>query len=170
MSELLQFIAENAALFAALLALAISLRANHTAHQAHRLNLQNKQDADRVLLFEKKRELLNEVDRQHTRFATLMMVTAQKILLFREHPELHESMQSEFDRLKNNLNSVMVLDKKHEEQRRGIESIDVGADIATQEELLANIHRLTIHVEKDIAHEQASLEELRAQVRQRSGA
>lgn len=170
MSYLFQFIAENAALLVAILALVISLRANYTAHLAHRLNIQKKQDADRVLLFEKKRELLNEVDRQHTRFATLKMITAQKILLFSEHPELRESMQSESDRLKNNLNSLMVLDERYEEKRSGIESINVGADIATQEELLANIRRLTIHVEKDIAHEQAGLEELRSKVLKRSGA
>jgi hypothetical protein len=170
MSELLKFLFENAALLTALLALVISLRANYTAHQAHRLNLRNKADADRVLLFEKKRELLNEVDRQHTLIATLMMVTAQKILLFRDHPELHDSMKDEFDRLKSNLNSVAVLHNKYEKQRKGIESINVGADIAAQEELLANIRRLTIHVEKDIAHERAGLELLRAQVCQPSGA
>ncbi|MBU0653498.1 MAG: hypothetical protein KJ914_00005, partial [Gammaproteobacteria bacterium] len=37
----------------------------------------------------------------------------------------------------------------------------IAADVAAQEELLANIQRLTIHVEKDIAHEQAHLDEIR---------
>ena len=170
MDSLVEFLSSNAALLAALLALAVSLRANYTAHQAHKLNVRRKVDADRLLLFERKRELLNEVDRQHTRFATLMMVTAQKILLFREHPELHDSMQNEFTRLKSNLNTVVALDAKYEEQRMGIETISIGADIASQEELLANIRRLTIHVEKDITHEQASLDELRAIVQRRSEA
>lgn len=170
MDSLVEFIGSNAAMLAALLALAISLRANYTAHQTHKLNVRSKADADRLLLFERKRELLNEVDRQHTRFATLMMVTAQKILLYREHPELHESMQEEFTRLESNLNTIVALDAKYEEQRNGIETMNVGADIAAQEELLANIRRLTIHVEKDIAHEQASFEELRAMVQRRSGA
>lgn len=170
MSALFEFLSSNAALLAALLALVISLCANHTAHQAHKLNLENKADAERILLFEKKRELLNEVDRQHTRFATLMMLTAQKILLFREHPSLHDTMQDEFSRLKSNLNAVQNLAAKYEEQRKGIEAITVGADIAAQEELLANIRRLTIHVEKDIAHEQAHLNELRSRVGVQNGA
>jgi hypothetical protein len=170
MVAVLEYLAANAAILVALTALGISLRANYTAHLAHKLNLQNKADNERVLLFEKKRELLNEVDRQYTRFATLMMLTAQKILLFREHPSLHETMQDEFDRLKSNLNAVQVLAAKYEEQRKGIESINVGADIAAQEELLANIRRLTIHVEKDIAHEQALLNELRSQVGASGGA
>ena len=164
MNVLFEFLSSNAANLIALIALVFSLRANYTAHHAHKLNLQNKADAERLLLYEKKRELLNEVDRQHTRFATLMMLTAQKILLFREYPELHKTMQEEFERLKSNLNAVQHLSDKYEKQRKGIEAINVGADIAAQEELLANIQRLTIHVEKDIAHEQTHLDEIRAKL------
>lgn len=170
MDAILEFLAINAALLVAVVALLISLRANYTAYQAHQLNIKNKADTDRVLLFEKNRELLNEVDRQYTRLATLMMLTAQKILLFRENPELHDSMPQEFDRLKSNLATVQKLDSKYDEQRSGIESIDVGADIATQEELLANIRRLTIHLEKDIAHEQSQLEEMRSKLTLQRGA
>lgn len=170
MSTLLEFVSANAALLVSVVALIVSLRASYTAHQVYKLNLRNKADAERTLLFEKKRELLNEVDRQHTRFATLMMLTAQKILLFREHPSLHDTMQDEFDRLKANLNAVQHLSESYEKQREGIQAINVGADIATQEELLANVRRLTIHVEKDIAHEQAHLSELRARVGVRDAA
>lgn len=170
MPEVSQFLASNAALLMALLALVISLRSNFIANQSHELNLKAKIDADRVLLFEKKRELLNEVDRQHARFATLMMLTGQKILLFRDHPALHDSMQGEFDRLKSNLISLQVSAGKNEEQRIGLEAINVGADIAQQEELLASIRRLTIRIEKDISHEQASLNEMRARFGVHSGA
>jgi len=117
------------------------------------------------MLFEKKCEALNEVDRQHARIATLMMVTAQKILLFRDNPYLEQAMPDELERLKSNLKSVQHLDEKYETQRQGIEAIDTGADIAKQTELVANIRKLTIRIEKDIAHEQASLDELRTRVR-----
>ncbi|MBX3665744.1 MAG: hypothetical protein KF834_08650 [Burkholderiales bacterium] len=164
MSAIFEFVSSNAALLAALVALVVSLRASHTAHQAYKFNVKNKSDAERIVLFEKKRELLNEVDRQHTRFATLMMLTAQKILLFREHPSLHGTMPNELERLKNNLRTVQHLAENYEEQRKGIQAIDVGADIAVQEELLANVRRLTIHVEKDIAHEQAHLSEIQERI------
>lgn len=170
MNAMPEFLSSNSALLVAVLALAISLRANYTAHQAHKFNLRNKADADRVLLFEKKRELLNELDQQHARLATLMMLTAQKILLFREHPSLHDMLQNEFARLKSNLNAVQSLSANYTEQRKGIEAIGTGADIAGQEELLANIRRLTIHVEKDILHEEADLKELRAKLGANSGA
>lgn len=104
------------------------------------------------------------MDRQNTLLRTLMLVVAQKILLFREHPSLHETMQEEIDRLKSNLKASQELADKYDEQRKGAEAINVGADIAVLEELLADIQRLTIHVEKDIAHEQGSLAELRAKL------
>lgn len=169
MNSILNFVLANSALLTALLALAISLRANYTSHQAHKLNLRNKADAERILLFEKKRELLNEVDRQHIRFATLMMLTAQKLLLIKEQPQLHETIQDDFDRLKSNLSALQVIDR-YDEQRAEIEAINVGADIAMQDELLATIRRLTIHMEKDIAHEQASLNDLQARARESNGA
>jgi hypothetical protein len=169
MNALLEFSSVNASVLLALIALLISLRANYTAHQAHKLNLRSKADAERLLFYEKKREPLNELDRQHSRFSTLMLLTAQKLLLFREHPHLHDTMQDEVARLKSNLRAVQDLVDKHEEQRKGIEAIGVGADVAAQEELLANVRRLTIHVEKDIAHEHALLGELREQL-DRSGA
>lgn len=161
MNAIFEFLATNAAFLISVVALLISLRANYTAHRVYQLNVKSKVDADRLLLFEKKRELLNEVDRQNTKFATLMMLTSKKLLLFRENPELHGSMQQEFDRLTSNLAALLKLDSRYDEQRSGIESIDVFADIATQEELLANIRLLTIHLEKDIAHEQSQLEEMR---------
>lgn len=170
MSTFLEFVSSNAALLVSVIALVVSLRATYTAHQVHKLYLKNKADAERILLFEKKRDLLTEVDRQHTRLATLMMLIAQKILLFREHPSLHDTMRAEFHRLKANLNAVQHLSEAYEKQREGIQAINVGADIAAQEELLANIRRLTIHVEKDIAHEQAHLSELQARAGVQHGA
>lgn len=164
MSAVFEFLSSHAATLIALLALVISLRANHTAQEAHALNVKNKADSERLLIFEKKRELLNELDQQHARMATLMMLTAQKILLFRDHPVLHETMEQEFQRCKSNLTAIQGLASRYEEHRKLLEAIDVGADVAAQEEQLANIRRLTIHLEKDIAHEQAHLSELRTRV------
>jgi hypothetical protein len=166
MMAIVDFLNANAALLFSVVALVISLRANFTAQQTHRLNVKTKADSDRILVFEKRSEILNEVDRQHARLGTLLMLTAKKILLFKESPDLHQTMQTEFDRLKDNLISVQHLESRYEMQRRGIELQDVGADPAKQEDLLANIRSLTIRLEKEIAHEQAHLEELRLQIRE----
>jgi len=79
MNAMLEFLSSNSAILIAILALVISLRANYTAHQAHKFNLRSKADADRALLFEKKRELLNELDQQPARLATLMMLSTEGI-------------------------------------------------------------------------------------------
>jgi hypothetical protein len=57
MSELSEFVAAAAALLLSVIAIVVSLRTNQIAHRAHELNLRNKADAERVLLFEKKRTL-----------------------------------------------------------------------------------------------------------------
>jgi hypothetical protein len=162
MDSLLDFVASNSALLLAVVALLISLRANHTAQAAHALNQQKKDEDNKVRLYEKKQEILNELDTQNTRMATLSLITSQMILLFRDSPHLHETMQDEFDRLKSNLNSIQTLSARYEEHRRGAEAIGAGADVAMQDEILAGIRRLTIHLDKDIAHEQAQLDLLRA--------
>lgn len=161
METLADFASSNAALLVAAIALVISLRSNHIAHKAHQLNMRSKADADRVLLFEKKRELLNEVDKQHSTLATLSLIVAQGILVFKDCPKLHDLLPDEFDRLKSNLRAVENLAANYEHHRRTIEAIDANADITKQDEELANVRRLTIHLEKDIAHERLLLDQLR---------
>lgn len=163
---MLDFLSSNATVLISLVALAVSLRASYTSHRSYTLNLKNRQDADRIKIYEKRREVLNELDLQHTRFATLMMLTAQKILVFRDHPGLVASMEKELERLRRNLDYLEKQHASYEEQRGGLEQIGEGADIAKQEELLALIRKLTIHVEKDIAHERTDLEQLREKARE----
>jgi hypothetical protein len=158
----LEFLGSNAALLTAILALLVSLRATYIAHQAHNLNLKNKADARRLLLSEKKRELLNELDKEHATLATLSFVTEQQIAKFEECSRLNDLMPEELARLTSNLQTLETLKQSYFTQRAEIESLGDGADIAEQDERLANIRRLTIHLEKDIAHEKALLEQLRA--------
>ena len=164
MDDLGSFLSSNAALLVAVVALIISLRANFTASSAHKLNIANRKADDKQRLAEKKRETLNELDLQYTRMATLSMITAQKVLMFRDHPALHSAMPDEFDRLKSNLNVMERMRAKYQEHRKSVEDIPDGADIARQEEMLAKTRQLTIHIEKDIAHEQATLESMLAKL------
>lgn len=164
--SVVDFISVNAAVLVSIVALVVSLRASYTSHRAYVLNLKNKHDADRIKIYEKKREVLSELDVQHTRFATLMMLTAQKILVFRDHPGLVMSMEKELERLRHNLDYLQKQHETYEDQRRGLEEIGEGADIAKQEELIALIRKLTIHVEKDIEHERADLRQLKERARE----
>lgn len=143
------------------IALLISFRANVFAHSAHKLNVKNREDADKVLLAEKKGKLLNELDRQHVTLAMLSFVTAQQILLFKDCPQLDGLMPEELSRLRSNLQVIENLEESYEPQRFTAEAYDAAADIPKLDSRLAEVRRLTIHLEKDIAHEKMLLEQLK---------
>ena len=161
MDSLIEFLGSNAALLIAIVAILISLRANFTAHRAHELNVRNKVDTDRILLNEKRRELLNELDKQHATLATLSFVVAQEVMTFQDCPKLNELLPEELERLQSNLRGVEKLKEGYEPQRREVEAVDVGYDIASLDSKLAGTRRLSIHLEKDIAHERTLLDQLR---------
>lgn len=169
LQAVIDFFASNAALFVAALALVISLRANSAAREASRFAAQSKADADRLRQYEGHRALLNELDLQHTRMSTLMMLTAQKLILFKEHPRLHETETGEFDRLTGNLDFMKKQYAGYDAHRQVAENVREGSDAARTEDLLAEARRLTIHLEKDVRHEERGLLDLSARVRE-SGA
>jgi hypothetical protein len=157
MAQFVEFLSANAALLVAALALIISLRASSIAHSAHNLNLRNKSDSDRFALAEKRKELLNAIDRQHTTLATLNFVTTHQIVVFADCPKLNELLPTELDRLKSNLAMVETLESSYEIIRN---NASVLTDIPSHDEKLTDVLRLTIHLEKDIAHERTLLEQL----------
>jgi hypothetical protein len=157
--HIVEFVIANSALLVVVLALAVSFVANSTARQANALNVKAKQDADRVQFSEKKRELLNEIDTQHTRASTYAMLVAQKIILLNENPHLQNTLPGEYERLKKNLAGIQSLRSQYEKQRRIIEDVKTSEDLRNPDDLLAETRRLTIHLEKDIAHEERGLNE-----------
>ena len=161
MNHVLEFISTHAALLVALMAVVIALRASHIAKLAYHLNVQNKSDADRVLLAEKKRSLMNELDKQHATLARLSFITAGEMLQFQQCPKLNELLPDELDRLKSNLNTIEVLENGYDPQRALAESLEPGREISEIENQIAKVRQLSIHLEKDIIHEQSLLGNLR---------
>ncbi len=162
---IVDFIVSNAAFFASVLALIISLRANSAVREGNWLAKRAKEEVDRIRRYELRASLLNEIDLQHTRAATVMMLTARKMMLFNQNPQLHEVDSSEFSRLKNNLEVTQKMQATYDERRQTAEVIREGSDMARTLELLANERRLTIHLEKEILHEEQGLLDLSERVR-----
>ena len=161
MSHFAEFMGKNAALLVALLALIASLRAGYVAHRAFQLNVRNREDADRVRVFQKKRELLNELDIQDITIEKLSYVLQQEVLLFEDSPRLTQLLPDELPRLRNNLDMLPTLKEKVATMREAARGIGLGTEIETQEDGLTAVRRLTIHLEKDIEHEKLGLEQLR---------
>ncbi len=164
MSEISDFISMNASLLVSILALVISLVTNAISRKAGKLSQAAKEESDRILLFEKKREMLNEVDRQNARMGTFLMITVQKVILLNDHPDLRKKYPDEYGRLLNNLNCVQTLRSKHEEQRSGLERIGDGFDITKQDEILANIRCLSIYIDEEISKEERGLKDFLSKI------
>jgi hypothetical protein len=153
---------QHHALLVSLLALVVSMLAKRTSSKAYSLNLRIKEDADRLKFQEKKQAVLNEVDRQNAKLNTLSMAIAQKLLLYKTHPELHDSMAIEFERLRSNLEVVARFSAQYDLQRSGVDEIAYGTDPAMLEELVGKVRQLSIQVDKDISHEQEHLKQMRS--------
>jgi len=162
-SMISDFTQSNAALLVAVIALLISLRANWIAQKAHQLNVKVNATSDRRVFAEKHRELLNELDAQYTKMATLALITSRKILLFKEYPLLHEEHANEFDRLKSNLNAVETMRSNYAERRKTAEQLtNAATDAAEIDNMLSKVRQLTIHIDKDIRHEESDFDHLRS--------
>lgn len=163
------FASANATLSIAFFALCVSVCSFFVSWRSYRLNARTKAEADRVKLFEKRREILSEVASGNAQFGTYLIITMQKLILFLQNSNLREEMPGELERLGNNLEAIQKSRSLYEEQRRAIERIDSGVDVAWQEELLASMRSRTIWVSEEIANEGRHLNELRERIKSSSG-
>lgn len=169
MQEFTNFLSTNAALTVSILALVVSLASSRYARNAYQLNLRNKTDSDRVLLFDRKREILNEVDKQHCLLATLSALIAQKLLLLERNPQLSDHVGKELKRLSTNLDAIVNITTNTNALRQSFEEVDAGTDLTRLAERLADVRRVNIHLEKDIALEKSDLELLRSKLKDSGG-
>jgi hypothetical protein len=156
-----------APLLVSILSLIVSLRSSAIAHRARKFAEAVHQDNQRAAIFRSRTEILSEIDRQHARLGTLQFLIVENLLLFRQFPLLSEQYPDETKRLARNLDGVKHLQDAYDEQRKVSEQVGEGADITGQEAALANIRRLTIHVDEEISKEEHHMESLRQFLKQR---
>lgn len=156
---MLEVIIENSSMLVAILALIASLVANNTAQKAHRLNEKSTTSAARLLVFERKRELLMELDRQRATLERLKFVMECEEVIMNSNPLLQEIIHDELDRLANNIGMVNHFLSVYESQRTEIEALAEESDAGELDMRLADLRRLTVHFEKDIEQEKSLLEQ-----------
>jgi hypothetical protein len=140
------------ALVASFVSILIANKSRHFAEKAHN-------ETQRLKLFEKRTDILSEIDRQHARFGSLLTVIAEKLILFQNNPWLSERFPKESERLSQNFNVVEHLRSHYDEQRNIHALIKEGVDMASLESAMADIRRLSIHIEEDIRQEENDLNE-----------
>ena len=151
----------HAALFIAILALVVSLRANYISNNANENAIKQQLKNNRMKNLEKRTEILSEIDKQNAIQGHLLSVTAEKIILFQKNPDLLNKHPQENERLKQNINGIQLLKSNYEERRTVSEQIGAEADLEQQEKALAEIRRLTIHLEEELIKEKDHLNDLK---------
>lgn len=158
---IITIVTDHAVLLIAILSLVVSLRSNSIAAKAKQFTEQSLRDARRVEVFRKRTEILAEIDRQHARFGTLLAIIAEKSVLYQQNPVIAKRNLSEISRLTKSMKAIQQLMDRYKKQRSVSERIGEGADLAQHEVGLAEIRRLTIHVDEDISKELMGLEDVR---------
>lgn len=148
---ILDFFAGNAGTIIAVLALVAALQANAIARKS-------KAGSDRMLLSEKKRGLIQEIDRQHVSLIRLRFVMQGQQLQLQLCPEIEGLQPGETNRVEANLAALDELERLCLQARSTAELINVRHDPASIDAQFANVSRLTAHVQKDLEHEQILLE------------
>lgn len=148
---IIELLSNNLETIIAVLALVIALQANVLARMS-------KSDSDRMLLSEKKRDLLQQIDRQHVTMLRLRFVMQGQLLQFELCPDIALLQPDEKERVEANLDALDQLEESCLQARSKAERIDVTHDPAAIDFEFADLGRLTAHLQKDLEHEQALLE------------
>lgn len=86
-------------------------------------------------------------------------------MLYAQNPALAANNPGGFERVKQNIDAVQSLRGRYEEQRT-LAELNVGqGSIEAETTILANVRRLTIHVQEDLEKELRHVEGLREQAR-----
>jgi len=147
----LSFLTSHAETIIAILALVIALQANLLARRS-------KSDSDRLLLSQKKRDLLQEIDRQHVTMLRLRYVVQDELLQFELCPQIELVQPGEREGLKNNAEGLDTLEHLCLEARKKAETINIGHDPAQIDVQFSEVGRLMAHLQKDLEHEQSLLQ------------
>lgn len=158
MDFVLVFVKQYAALIIAALALWASWRANSHAKLAL-------DQSKKTKLLEVQSEVLREIDLQHAKLGALLACTAEAALTYAQSEVLQRQDPAGRERISQNLNAVQRIRSRYDEQRRLAESSLGNGNIERQWEILANIRRLTLHVQEDIEKERRHLEQLQQRAR-----
>ncbi|WP_029408140.1 hypothetical protein [Thiomicrorhabdus sp. Milos-T2] len=143
---MVEIVQEYAAEFIAALAVILSAAANWRAARAERA-------AEKVEKAMRRMDILVEIERKNAVVGKLALVTAQKIMLLQQYPQLVDSSEKEIYRLRNNLLLLQNYKETEEEQRRIAEAVGGGASIELHSEAQTDIHRLRVRMEADVEKE-----------------
>ena len=158
------YISENKAVLLSILAILISLRSFSISRRSFILSETIAEENKRVKASEKRAEILELIDKKNAKIGNLQSLYGEKYYLLVQYPQIAVKYPEEIDRIRNNVNSLQKLRDQYNEERRNFELFDEKIDIPFNQNTLADIKRLLIHIEEDIVKEERGLVSLRNEV------
>ena len=110
-------------------------------------------------------DMLVEIEYKNAAVGKLALITAQKILLLQQFPQLVSSPEEEIWRLSNNLDLLQKFKDSEDEQRRISEMAGGGIDIDVHSQALTEVRRLRIRIEADVDNEAGVYKDLLEKLR-----
>lgn len=136
-------IADYAALVVSALALWASWRANWHAKATLA-------QSSKAKLLEVQAEVLKEIDVQDAKLCSLLAITVEAELAYVQSESLRRRNPQGHARIKQNIDAVQALHSQYEQQREIAHQSLGKCNVEAQMRILADIRRLTLHVEEDI--------------------
>lgn len=156
----MEWLTSNATVLLSAIAIIATVRSNLIAEKARQLSEEVSRKQQDLNVYQQRTQILEEIDRQQSLLNRLGTVTLQKIVMLQSCEKV-EGIRSRVARLKKNHDAVEHLRSRYDEQRNAAYAIESDASLNENERNLADIRRLTFHIDQEIQSEISELDEIR---------
>lgn len=163
----MDLIASNAAILLSAIAIFATVRSNLIAEKARKLTEEVSRKQQGLAVYQQRTLLLKEVDHQQSLLNRLATVSLQKIVLLQSCEHSHD-IAERITCLRKNIDATEHLRSRYGEQRNAAYAIESDASLNENERNLADVRRLTLHIEQEIENEISELEDIRELTRNKS--
>lgn len=163
----MDLVASNAAILLSAIAIFATVRSNLIAEKARKLTEEVSRKQQGLAVYQQRTLLLKEVDHQQSLLNRLATVSLQKIVLLQSCEHSHD-IAERITRLRKNIDATEHLRSRYGEQRNAAYAIESDASLNENERNLADVRRLTLHIEQEIENEISELEDIRELTRNKS--
>lgn len=150
MSAAASFLRENWEALVACLSLVVALQANFMSRRSQK-------KSDRLLLSEKRRDLILEIDRTIVIIERIKFILDDQLLQFSLCPALDQALPGEQLRIEGNVEALFGMRNMCITMRTRYESIGADFDPALIDHDFSEMARMQAHLQKDADHESVLL-------------
>ena len=148
----MEWIAINSAILFSAIAIIATVRANVIAEKARKFSKKVSERQQELITYKQRTQILEEIDRQQALLNRLPTITVKKISTIKQL-DTSDNLNKKLKRLESNYNTINNLRSRYKEQRNLAYSMEGNVSTNLNERNLADIRRLTLHIEQEIENE-----------------